>query len=96
MGIMGVVHRVALTLAVLALALAPLAPRAWAQEVRESDGDTSWTECMDESLLEYNECLMSAGTAFSRMICDIAWQLEVVRCTAEALGEIRQAFRGGD
>lgn len=55
----------------------------------------TWRECVDDALLDYNQCLMEAGTSFSKTICDLAWEFETVRCTAEAIGDIRRAFNGG-
>jgi hypothetical protein len=86
-GILQGVRRQVLAAGLLVLPLLALAvPRAVSAEPGE------WRECMDASLLDYNECLMEAGTWFSRSICDISWQIDVLKCTAEAVGEIRGAL----
>jgi hypothetical protein len=83
------VQRYALVVAVLVVALAAvLATQAAAQR-------STYRECIDNSLLEYNSCLMDAGTSFGMLVCDLSWELEVAYCTAKALGEIRNAFNGG-
>lgn len=84
------VRRYALVASLLVLSLVVLmTPRLSAQS-RES-----WRVCVDNSLLDYNRCLGEAGTNFGRLICDLSWEFEVVRCTAEKLGDIRNAFNGG-
>jgi hypothetical protein len=51
-----------------------------------------WRECVDDAFAEYNSCLMQSELRLSRMICDLSWELDVVLCTAERLGEIRAAL----
>jgi hypothetical protein len=55
---------------------------------------TVWRECVDEALLDYNGCLMESENWFHRKICDLAFELDVVACTAKAIGEIRNSWNG--
>jgi hypothetical protein len=52
----------------------------------------TWRKCVDSATLDYNTCLMEAGSGFSRMICDVSWEIDVAVCTAKAIGEIRGAL----
>lgn len=72
---------VMLALALLALAL----PRA------ASAG--GWKECVDKATLEYNDCLMEGGSSFHLLLCDLDWEIEVAKCTAEVIGELRELIR---
>ncbi|HSJ07778.1 MAG TPA: hypothetical protein VK936_13825 [Longimicrobiales bacterium] len=82
------VERYALAVAVVVVMMvAVLATQASAQR-------SSYRECIDNSLLDYNSCLMDAATTFGKLVCDLSWELEVTYCTAKALGEIRNAFAG--
>jgi hypothetical protein len=55
-----------------------------------ADG-TEWRHCVDGAWGEYNGCLMESSGWFDRKVCDIAFQLDVVVCSARVIGEIKEA-----
>jgi hypothetical protein len=51
-----------------------------------------WRHCIDDAFADYNSCLMESEAWLSRKICDLSWELDVVLCTAQRLGEINAAL----
>jgi hypothetical protein len=90
-GFRAFVRRTLFAGALPAIVLLPLAPPLSAQA--EGSG-TRWKECMDDALLEYNDCLMDGGGWFSRKLCDLAFEIDAVACFAVAAGNIRNAWNG--
>jgi hypothetical protein len=80
--------RWALCALVLSAALLAVAPR-------DLYGEKSWKECVDDAFVDYNRCLMSSGGWFERKLCDLAFEFEVTRCTAVAIGDIRKGYNEG-
>jgi hypothetical protein len=91
-GLNGVERQFRRAAAAGALLVVPLlafhAQAAWAEE--RAPGE--WRNCVDAAMADYNACLMDAASSFSRMICDFSWELDVVYCTAKAIGAIRGAL----
>ena len=63
-------------------------------EYAEEEGPLK--ECLDKASKDYNDCLVEAGTAWGRLMCDVIYQSDTALCWAEQLGKIRKAFNGGD
>lgn len=77
---------------IMALALLPvllLAPRA----VSGADKETMYN-CTKLTWSDYNDCLVEARSWISRTACDISWQLEIVECIAQEMGEVLKALDG--
>lgn len=81
--------RYALLFAVL-VALSLLAPSAVSGAT--SNPGTTWRECVDNSFADYNGCLMESDGWFHRKICDIAFEADVVWCSAKYIGEVKSAY----
>jgi hypothetical protein len=79
-------HRIVLAGVLVLPLLVLVVPRPASADAGE------WRECIDEAFADYNSCLMESGSRFSRMICDLSWELDAVLCTAERIGEIRGAL----
>ncbi|CAN5645349.1 hypothetical protein BH23GEM9_BH23GEM9_07200 [soil metagenome] len=79
-----------IAVAVLALAAAPRS----AAGAEEAGPGTVWRQCMDGAWADYNSCLMEADGWLHRKVCDLAFELDVVYCTAKTAGEIRNAWNG--
>jgi hypothetical protein len=78
--------------ALVALLLA--LPAAGQERGDEPSREEYFADCIDRSLLDYNSCLMKSSDDFSRLICDLSWELQAAKCGAEAIGSIRRSWRG--
>lgn len=58
--------------------------------VEAQGAGTQWKGCVDDALLDYNECLMEGGGWFSQKLCDIAFQIDVVVCSATVWGTVKE------
>jgi hypothetical protein len=74
----------------LLLLLSLLTPRALGAQ---SSG-TTWRDCTDRAFIDYNSCLMESDGWFHRTVCDLAFEADVVWCSAKYAGEVRNAFNG--
>lgn len=54
-----------------------------------------WKECVDGAFAGYNDCLMESASWFNRKLCDLEFQLEVVKCSAAAAGDVKKAWNEG-
>jgi hypothetical protein len=81
--------RNALLFALLATVLL-LAPHALAGAT--SNPGTNWRECVDNSFADYNSCLMESSNWFHQKLCDLAFEGDVVWCTAKYIGEVKSAY----
>jgi hypothetical protein len=68
-------------------------PAAGQERGDEPTREEYFADCIDRSLLEYNSCLMKSADDFSRLICDLSWELQVAKCGADAIGSIRRSWR---
>ena len=62
---------------------------------RDLHGAKSWKECIDNSFAGYNSCLSSTSGRFERFLCDVAWEIDVVVCSAMAAGDVRKGYENG-
>lgn len=60
-------------------------------EAQEKE-DEDFSECVDDAFAEYNSCLMDSSWWFSRLICDLDFEADVVKCGAEQGGLIQGAW----
>ena len=79
-------------LMVLLAGLPQLAAGAVAEQ--EKGVGTVWRECTDAAFASYNSCLMESSNWLHRKVCDLAFELDVVACSAKAAGAIRNAWNG--
>jgi hypothetical protein len=74
------------TLAVLAL----VAPRTVSGAETTLPG-TTWKECTDAAFADYNDCLMESASWFSRKICDLAFEGNILWCSTKFYGALKEA-----
>jgi hypothetical protein len=43
---------------------------------------TQFIECTDHAWADYNKCLMEAGGPFTRKLCDLAFEADIIWCGA--------------
>jgi hypothetical protein len=71
-------------------AVSLVAPRALSGAT--SNPGTNWRECVDNSFADYNECLMESSNWFHQKVCDIAFEADVVWCSAKYAGDVKSAY----
>ena len=86
--------RLAALTAVLLLLGATAPAVVVAEDVTYEEAEGPLKECLDTVTLDYNKCLMEAGTRWERFVCDLIWQAEWTACWSEIVGEIKDNLEG--
>ena len=77
----GVRHFALAAAAIASIAGAHTAVSAQLQQ-QEPGAGTQFITCTNQAWTDYNKCLGNAGGFFSRSLCDLAWEADVIWCGA--------------
>ena len=81
-------HALLFTLLVAAALLAPRPTGA------QSLPGTEARLCTDDAWADYNGCLMESDGFFHRLTCDLAFEADVIWCSAKYGGQVKNAWNG--
>ena len=76
----GVRHLALAVAAVASVAAAHVAVSA--QQEQGPGAGTQFIACTDQAWADYNKCLVDAGGPFSRKLCDLAFEADIIWCAA--------------
>lgn len=62
---------------------------------RDLHGAKTFKECIDDTFVDYNACLMESTSWFNQKLCDLSWEFEVAVCTAEKIGDVINGYEDG-